>query len=398
MTSTTAAELTFAPAPGHTPDVEYAVAHRIGRVRLNRPRALNSLTTDMCVSLLFQLRAWAVDDGVGAVFIEGAGDKGLCAGGDVRALRELILAGEQEEVLRFWQEEYQLNALIADYPKPYVAWMDGVVMGGGVGISAHGSKRLVTERAKVAMPETIIGFFPDVGGLYYLAHAPGELGTHVALTGLPVGPADAVVLGVADGVVAQGDKERVLADLAAGLEASRPDGAEPSSAERSGAARSGEDVEPSSEVAEPDGEDVEPDGGDEAAQEEAQVAPVSELEAQRGWIDECYAGRDATQILRRLREHADPAARAAGQAIAARSPHSVVVTLEALRRAADMDVHQVLAQDTRLGRHFAAHPDFVEGVRALLVDKDNAPRWADASVADVDPTQVLAAFDHHSEN
>ncbi|MCK0112184.1 3-hydroxyisobutyryl-CoA hydrolase [Ornithinimicrobium sp. F0845] len=345
MTAETPAEPDFAPAPGHTHEVEYAVTHRIGRVRLNRPKALNSLTTDMCTSMLSQLRAWADDDAVGLVFIDGAGEKGLCAGGDVRALRETLLAGDHDAALHFWREEYALNALIADYPKPYVAWMDGVVMGGGVGVSSHGSVRLVTERAKVAMPETIIGLFPDVGGLYYLAHAPGELGTHVALTGLPFGPADAVVLGLADGVVAQSDKETVLADLAAGLE-----------------------VKP-------------------------QTAPASDLEAQRGWIDECYAGNDAATILRRLLEHDESAARAAGEVIATRSPHSVVVTLEAIRRAADMDVHQVLAQDTKLGAHFAAHHDFAEGVRALLVDKDHSPRWADASVADVDRAQVLDAFD-----
>lgn len=354
-------EPTFAPAPGHTVEVLYAVSRRIGRVRLNRPKALNSLTTDMCASLLFQLRAWAEDDAVGAVFIDGAGEKGLCAGGDVRALRELLLAGDAEAVLHFWEVEYAVNGLIASYPKPFVAWMDGVVMGGGVGVSSHGSTRLATERAKVAMPETIIGLFPDVGGLYYLAHAPGELGTHLALTGLPVGPADAVLLGLADGVVAPDDKEQVLADLAAGLEAAGPG-------------------------------DVDPGDADNEPLAERQVAPASELEAQRGWIDECYAGNDAAQILRRLQEHTDPAAQAAGEAIAARSPHSVVVTLEALRRAADMDVHQVLAQDTRLGPHFARHPDFREGVRALLVDKDKDPQWADASVADVDPALVQDAF------
>jgi enoyl-CoA hydratase len=361
MTAPISAAATFAPAPGHTEEVVYAVTNRIGRVRLNRPRAVNSLTTAMCESLLLQLSRWATDDAVGAVFIEGAGDKGLCAGGDVRALRELILAGDEAAAMRFWDLEYAVNALIADYPKPYVAWMDGVVMGGGVGVSAHGSQRLVTERATVAMPETIIGFFPDVGGLYHLAHAPGELGTHVALTGLPVGPADAVLLGLADGVVAVSDKEKVLADLAAALG----------------------DV-----VVETD----EPDATDGSAAEDPQVAPRSELESQRGWIDACYAGDDAAAILERLQGHADPAANAAGDALAARSPHSVAVTLAAIRRARHMDVAQVLAQDAVLCRTFVNHPDFVEGVRALLVDKDNAPAWVDTSVAAVSPETVRAAF------
>ncbi|USQ76472.1 enoyl-CoA hydratase/isomerase family protein [Ornithinimicrobium cryptoxanthini] len=372
----TAPEPTFAPAPGRTADVEYAGTHRIGRVRLNRPRALNSLTGKMVESMLAQLTAWATDDAVGAVFIDGAGEKGLCAGGDVRAVREAVLSGETEEAIRFWDTEYRLNALIADYPKPYVAWMDGVVMGGGVGISAHGSQRLVTERAKVAMPETIIGFYPDVGGLYHLAHAPGELGTHAALTGFTFGPADAVVLGLADGVVAVSDKEKVLADLAAAL---------------------GEVAPGSDDTATADEDDANATAdADDVAAEEAQVAPRSELETQRGWIDECYAGDDATEILRRLLAHDDTAARAAGEAIASRSPHSVAATLAALRRAANLDVRGVLAQDARLSRVFVEHPDFNEGVRALLVDKDNAPQWADASIADVDLTQVLAALAERS--
>lgn len=363
MTAPTPAEPAFAPAPGQTPEVEYAVAHRIGRVRLNRPRAINALTTAMCTSLWAQLRAWTEDDAVAAVFIEGAGDKGLCAGGDVREMRELIQAGKHEEVLGFWHQEYVVNGLIADYPKPYVAWMDGVVMGGGVGISAHGSRRLVTERSKIAMPETVIGFFPDVGGLYYLAKAPGELGTHVALTGLPVSGADAVVLGLADEVVSSGDKEQVLADLAA--EFGNGPGTRSVTSEADAATASGA----------------------------ADAARVSDLEQQRGWIDECYAGDDAAVILQRLQSHDDPAAREAGEVLTSRSPHSVVVSLEAIRRARELSVHQVLDQDGRLGGHFGSHPDFAEGVRALLVDKDNNPQWADASVAVVDRARVLAAFE-----
>ena len=368
----TATEPTFAPAPGHTPEVEYAVTHRIGRVHLNRPRAINSLTGEMVASMLFQLDAWADDDGVGAVFLDGAGEKGLCAGGDVRQMRELLLAGDPDAVVGFWAKEYELNGRIADYPKPFVAWMDGVVMGGGVGVASHGSRRLVTERSKVAMPETVIGFFPDVGGLYLLSRAPGELGTHAALTGGTFSGADAVVLGLADEVVPSVDKERVLADLAADLATEiAADGADT----RPG----GPPVEASSGV--PDGATATGD------------ATVSELVQQRDWIDACYAGDDAVVILERLRTHDDPAARAAGEAIAARSPLSVVVTLEAIRRARSMSVHEVLEQDARLGRTFSRHPDFTEGVRALLVDKDNAPRWADASVAEVDPAVVRAAFD-----
>ena len=165
--------------------------------------------------MLAQLQDWAEDDAVTAVSIEGAGDRGLCAGGDVRAIREAVLTGTGDPI-RFWADEYALNAAIHDYPKPYVAFMDGVVMGGGVGISAYGSLRLVTERSRVAMPETAIGFFPDVGALYLLARAPGELGTHLALTGATVGGADAVALGLADALVDSADLPAIRAALADG--------------------------------------------------------------------------------------------------------------------------------------------------------------------------------------
>ncbi len=238
------------------------------------------------------------------------------------------------------------------YPKPYVAWMDGIVMGGGVGVSSHGSLGLVTERTQLAMPETIIGFFPDVGGLHLLARAPGETGTHVALTGTPVGGADALALGMADALVPSSAKDRVLSAL-------RQDPAQ---------------------------------GASELTREVGQQTGRSWLQDNRAWIDECYAGDDAGVIVERLRGHASDEAREAGEVVASRSPHSVAVTLEALRRAAAMDVRAVLAQDLVLGRTFAQHPDFVEGVRAQLVDKDRQPRWAHGSVAEVPREEVLAAF------
>lgn len=358
MTAPTSPEPTFAPAPGHTPDVLYAVSHRIGRVRLNRPKALNSLTTEMCTSLLAQLTAWADDDAVGAVFIDGAGEKGLCAGGDVRALREHFLAGDYAAGMHFWEQEYAVNGLIADYPKPFVAWMDGVVMGGGVGVSSHGSKRLVTERAKVAMPETIIGLFPDVGGTYLLSRAPGELGTYAALTGASLSGADAVLLGAADAVVPSGSWPTVLAAL-------REDPSLGADALAATAVSGGAAADPS---------------------------PTAELLEHRGWIDECFAGDDAPVILERLRSRPEPAAAEAAEAIATRSPHSVAVTLEALRRAAGRTVEEVLEQDLVVGSHLAVHPDFAEGVRAQLVDKDRQPRWVHASLADVTRAEVLAAF------
>ncbi|MYR13875.1 enoyl-CoA hydratase/isomerase family protein, partial [Streptomyces sp. SID724] len=179
---------------------EHVLVHTEGRtgvVTLNRPKALNALTRTMVETIAAALDRWEHDHGVATVVITGAGERGLCAGGDIRSIHKDAKAGGKASAA-FWRDEYRLNARIARYPKPYVAVMDGIVMGGGVGVSAHGSVRIVTERSGVAMPETGIGFVPDVGGTYLLALAPGELGTHLALTGAVVGAGDALLCGLAD--------------------------------------------------------------------------------------------------------------------------------------------------------------------------------------------------------
>jgi enoyl-CoA hydratase len=330
-----------------TDDVLYAREGRLGRILLNRPRIINVLNDVMVSSILAQLQDWALDDAVLAVSIQGAGDRGLCAGGDVRALRTVVMAGSGEAV-RFWAHEYQLNATIAGYPKPFVAFMDGVVMGGGVGLSSHGSLRLVTERARVAMPETTIGFSPDVGSLFLLSRAPGEVGTHLAMTGLPVGGADAIGIGLADALIDSEDIPGIIDRLAAG-------------------------------------ESLDAGVGDTTA--------VGDLAAERGWIDSCYAGNDADAILRALHAHPAPGARHAADVLATRSPMAVCIALEAIRRASRMStLDQVLEQDLMLGGAMADSTDFVEGVRALLVDRDNAPRWQHQSLAEVDPAEVARSF------
>src|SRR5664280_1415691 len=203
--------------PGMTDEVLYARDGRLGQILLNRPKVINALTGPMVTSVLAQLQDWAQDDAVLAVSIQGAGERGLCAGNDVRALREGLMQGHGSAgAVQFWAHESHLNAAIAGFPKPFVAFMDGIVMGGGVGISAHGSLRLVTERSRVAMPETAIGFFPDVGSLFLLSRAPGEIGTHLAMTGLSVGGADAVTCGLADALFDSQDIPGLIARLAAG--------------------------------------------------------------------------------------------------------------------------------------------------------------------------------------
>jgi enoyl-CoA hydratase len=281
------------------------------------------------------------------VSLEGAGERGLCAGGDVRALRTGIIDGSADPVT-FWAHEYAMNAVIDTYPKPFVSFMDGVVMGGGVGIAAHGSLRLVTERSKVAMPETAIGFFPDVGAQYLLSRAPGQMGTHMAMTGLPVGGADAVSCGLADALVASQDIPGLVERLAAG-----------------------------------DSLDV----------GVGSTSTGGDLAAERDWIDSCYAGDDPVAILRALREHPAVGAKEAADVIESRSPLSVCVALEAIRRAARMDtLAEVLDQDLMLGKAFGGCADFIEGVRAVLVDRDNAPRWSHGSLGDVKASEVAEMF------
>ena len=342
-------DVEFRPGPVATDEVLFARQGSLGRIRLNRPRAINALTDAMVASMQAQLERWADDDTVTAVALEGAGERGLCAGGDVRALRSAILSGEDDPA-RFWAREYALDAAIARFPKHFVALMDGIVMGGGLGLSAWGSLRVATERSRVAMPETAIGFFPDVGMLYLLARAPGEVGTHLAMTGATVGGPDAVYAGLADVVL----ESRRLPDLVLEL----ADGRVP-------------------EPRELDDDRV----------------PVPTLGVERDWIDECYAGDDAAVILDRLRGHRSPAARDAAETIASRSPLSVAVTLEALRRAARLATpEQVFAQDLALGRAFLDGSDFVEGVRAVLVDRDHDPRWTHSCLADVPRDAVMRMF------
>src|ERR1019366_5542320 len=281
----------FAARPGMTEHVLYARDGCCGRILLNRPRVLNVLNDQMVTSILAQLQDWAQEDDVVAVSIQGAGVRGLCAGGDVRALRTVVMA-DSGEAVKFWAHEYQMNAVIASYPKPFVAFMDGIVMGGGVGLSAHGSLRLVTETAQVAMPETAIGFSPDVGSLFLLSRAPGEIGTHLAMTGLSVGGTDAINCGLADALIASKDMPAVISRLAAGESLDAGIGS---------------------------------------------TKVLSAVAAMQEWVDPCYAGNDAVTILQALRAHPAPGAQHAADTLASRSPLAVCIPLEAIRRPSRMD-------------------------------------------------------------
>ncbi|MFC8127401.1 enoyl-CoA hydratase/isomerase family protein [Streptomyces sp. NPDC057302] len=316
---------------------------------LNRPQALNALTHAMVRRVDDALTAWESDPAVHTVIIQGAGGRGLCAGGDIRSIYEDARAGTTASA-DFWRDEYRLNARIARYPKPYVALMDGIVMGGGVGVSAHGDVRIVTERSRIAMPETGIGFVPDVGGTYLLALAPGELGTHLALTGARLGAADALLRGLADHFVPSGDLPDLLDDLA---------------------------TQPVWD----------------ALQTYVRQPPPGELAAHRSWIDDCYGADTVEEIIARLRDHGSHAAAQAAETLAAKSPTALKVTLAALRRARRLGpLESVLEQEYRISCAALTSHDLAEGIRAQVIDKDRSPRWAPATLAGVGDADVARYF------
>ncbi|WP_405986762.1 enoyl-CoA hydratase/isomerase family protein [Streptomyces sp. NBC_00872] len=330
-------------------------AGRTAHITLNRPRALNALTHPMVLRISEALAEWEDDESVTAVLLSGAGERGLCAGGDIRAVHEDVRAGGSASPA-FWRDEYRLNARIARFPKPYVALMDGIVMGGGVGVSAHGGPRIVTERSSVAMPETAIGLVPDVGGTYLLSRAPGELGTHLALTGGAVGAADALLCGLADHFV---PSER-LAALRAAL-------AGPAVREAADVIRT--------------------------VREYGTAAPEGRLAADREWIDTCYAAGTVEEIVERLLAAGLPAAKEAAETILTRSPTALKATLEAMRRARRLPtLERVLDQEYRTSCAALATPDLLEGIRAQVVDKDRRPRWSPRELAEVTEADVARFF------
>ena len=325
-------------------DVIVRAERALRRITLNRPKALNALTLDMAVTMTKYLRAWATDLEVGAILIDGAGERGLCAGGDIRALYDAAKS-KNSRPEQFWSTEYHLNVLIARYPKPIIAVMDGVVMGGGVGVSAHASHRIVTERSAVAMPEVAIGFFPDVGASFLLARAPGYVGTYLALTGDRMNAADAIFCGFADVHIAAAK----LAELPSALA----------------------DCRTAQEVR--------------ATLGQVSIPPTSgKLQAAQRWIDRCFNAGAVEIIFARLQSADLDQALSAFAAIQKASPTSLKVTLRNVRAAVSFErVEQSFQQDYRIALACIAGHDFIEGVRATIVDKDRNPKWRPDKIEDV---------------
>ena len=324
-----------------------------GFVTLNRPQALNALTHDMVLRLRAQLDAWAGEPAVARVIVVGAGERAFCAGGDIRALYELGRNGEHQRALAFWHDEYVLNATVKRYPKPYVALVDGIVMGGGVGISVHGSHRIAGDKFLFAMPEVGIGLFPDIGATWFLPRLPGEFGAFCALTGERVRAADALAVGIASHKVASAQ----FPDLAAAL-------------------CEGGDIDVIlAGFAEPAGE--------------------GPLAARRAAIDRLFAADRVEDILGRLDActgaDADWAA-AVAAAIRSKAPLSLKVALAQMRRGRAWSFEACLRTEYRLVSRFVYEHDYYEGVRAVIIDKDNRPRWRPPTLADVTEADVEAHF------
>jgi len=304
---------------------------RIGRVTLNRPRALNALDPAMIAALTALLAEWRDDPAVHAVVIEGAGGRAFCAGGDVRAMRDAVLAGHHELVEQFFAAEYTLNLAIARYPKPYVALIDGICMGGGIGVSIHGAVRVASENALFAMPETAIGLFPDVGATYALPRLRGDAGMWLGLTGARVTGPDAVYLGIGTHYVPAAAMGQVADAIA-------EDG-----------------VAALATLAEPP---------------PATTIPMDQVR--------CFAAESVSAIMGRLQALGTPWAHDTLAQIHAGSPAAVLRTFDAIRAGATMTLEDALQAELALTRIATRHPDFAEGVRAMLVDKDRTPRWTSA--------------------
>ncbi|MEK0082941.1 enoyl-CoA hydratase/isomerase family protein [Benzoatithermus flavus] len=341
-----------------TTDIRFERRGRLGIAVLDRPAALNALSREMVQALSLRLVAWRDDPEIDAVLVKAVPGRAFCAGGDVRVVTDLARERGIAAATPFFRDEYRLNWRIHTFPKPYIALLDGITMGGGVGISVHGRYRVVTENTLFAMPETGIGFFPDVGGTWFLPRCPGEVGMYLGLTGARLNGADSRVAGVGTHAV---PADRLMA-------------LEERLAER---LRGGADAHAIVAAV------LEEHTGDIGA---------PSLPAVRARIDACFGGASVAEILERLRE--EPSGFGAEQLgiLAGKSPFAVHVTCAQLRRGRDLSIEDCLRLEYRMVHRMLEAGDFIEGVRALLVDKDKRPRWRHRSLEDVPADEVEAVF------
>jgi enoyl-CoA hydratase/carnithine racemase len=320
----------------------------LGRITLNRPKALNALTYDMCAQMLAQLRIWADDPAVQAVVVDATPGRAFCAGGDIRAIHDM---GKRRDgsAEAFFTTEYRLNATIEHYSKPYLALIDGIVMGGGVGISIHGAYRAISENAVFAMPETAIGLYPDVGGTYALPRLPGEIGMYLALTGARIGPADMIYAKVATHFIPAAKFVLVL--------------------ERLGRGENPNDVLSS-------------------LTEDSGPAPLAQY---RAAVDRAFAAPSVEGVLGALEQEGEWGNETAAL-LRTRSPTSLKLTFRALRDGRKLDFDTCMRVEYRLTMRTLEGHDLYEGVRAAIIDKDQQPQWQPAAIEDVSDAAITRYF------
>ncbi|MCC6947532.1 MAG: enoyl-CoA hydratase/isomerase family protein [Bradyrhizobiaceae bacterium] len=338
------------------PEVLFERRGAAGIITLNRPQVLNAFTIAAVQAIRPKLREWAADPAVTRVVIQAAGGKAFAAGGDIRTVVEWLKAGRFDEAMEFWREEYLLNVEIKRFPKPYIALVEGICMGGGVGLSVHGSHRVAGDRYLFAMPEVAIGFFPDVGATYFLPRLPGRSGAYLGLTAARIGPGEGMGLGLATHRVPTARFPELVDALGRN--------------EDVGATLRAFSIEPEAD----------------------KLAP------RMGVIDRAFAGATVEAILDNLDREAKGTgedaefAKAQAAGLRAKSPTSLKIALEQVKQGARMDFAECMRTEYRIVQRIVRGHDFIEGVRAAVLDKDNAPRWNPASLADVKDADVAAHF------
>lgn len=327
------------------PEILFERRGAAGLITLNRPKALNALTHAMCLAMRAQLKDWANDPAVKTVVVQGAGEKAFCAGGDIRSLYESGKAGTSY-ALDFYRDEYILNALIKHYPKPYIALISGIVMGGGVGVSVHGSARIADETTMFAMPETGIGLFPDVGGSFFLPRCPGQVGLYLALTGARLKTPDCLAAGIATHFVTKEKRGALLDRLA--------------------------DAAPFDDLAE--------------------SVPGTFLDSHRKSIDAIFAAPSADSVLAALDADHTDWSRDTAKTIRAKSPTSTKLTFRQLREGTAKSFDECMRMEYRMVHRIVAGHDFYEGVRATIIDKDGTPKWLPPEISQVSDADIDAYF------
>jgi enoyl-CoA hydratase len=327
-------------------DILIRVEGRTGRITLNRPGALNALTWEMCNRIEAALDAWAADDAVALVVIDAVGEKAFCAGGDIAEMYAAAMTGDFDFGRRFWADEYRMDAKLFNFPKPVVSFLQGFTMGGGVGAGCHASHRIVCDTSRIAMPECGIGLVPDVGGSLILARAPGRLGEYLGLTAARMGPGDAIHAGFADYYLPEAGWDALKAELC--------------------------------------------DTGDwEAVDRAAQPAPESLMAAEATWIDRLFGGETLRDIFNALRFSDSPVAARALAAMEKNSPLSMACTVDLIHRVRGRDtIEGALELEYRFTSRAMEKGDFLEGIRAAIIDKDRSPRWRHDRIDGAPATEV----------